>query len=415
VSKLSALLPALVLFAAAPPASADAPAPSGSSGTAAVELTKEAPTRFYGIGFDYYLADDSGLNSTNYNNDIGQYFLPSWSFGKVWFKGTRFNTMKLSGRFLLTRALSGYDEANYSQYSDNGYAVRCSNLTPSANGGTIDPSQVQRCQYSSNYRWDYSDIWLTLSNPKIYTVPYAKVDLNPSIRIILPTSLESRYQTLRLSLTGTLGLARSFLDGKIAIGYSFGFTKYFHQYTSPGVSQDGAPLQNTLVSQGLSTSDIAPTNANFLNDPSHVGTIGGYNPNYSFMHIISADVSPIDKLTITGLYILIDAFAYAAPCSYSVNGVPYDLCSTGQAVAGNSGSNILYVGHKDQQVFWLTVSYQVTDYLGLSVAWINWAPQRKPDGSIRQPFISTDYDAFTTVSIGATVSLEKAAAKIFYR
>jgi hypothetical protein len=131
------------------------------------------------------------------------------------------------------------------------------------------------------------------------------------------------------------------------------------------------------------------------------------------MHIFGVDFAPTEKLSFSALYILIDAFAYAAPCNITFNGMPLNVCANGDAVAANSGSNILRVGHKDTQVLWLTAGYQVLDWLNLNIAWINWAPQRKPDGSIRQPFISTNYDAFTTVSFGATVSIEKAAGKIF--
>ncbi len=400
----------IALLATASPALADNPsgAPGGS-----IEVKKEAPTRFYGFGLDFTMWDSTGLNAVNYSNSMAFLFEPSWNLGKVFFPGTRFSRLAIAGRWLINREFAGYDEAQYSQYSNNGYAVRCSNLTPSTNGGTVDPNAVNRCQYDSAYRTDQGDIWLTVKNPKIVTIPYAQININPSIRFVLPASAESRYQTMYFSMSPAIGANRSFFDGKLTVGYSFLFTKYFNQYTTPGQATDGAPLRDTLVSNNLQFADIAPTNANFLTDPSHVGTIGGYNPNYGFMHIFAVDVAPTDKLSISALYLLIDTFAYAAQCQYTVNGQPYDLCTAGDQVAQNSGSNILRVGHKDSQVLWITVGYQVLDWLNINAAWINWAPQRKPDGSLRQPFISTNYDAFTSISLGATVTIEKAAAKIF--
>ncbi len=252
-----------------------------------------------------------------------------------------------------------------------------------------------------------------MKNPKIITIPYALININPGLSLVLPTSAESQYATLRAAPGASLGATRSFLDGKLTIGYSFWFTKYFQQYTTPGVRTDGPQLQQQVVAAGYEYTDVESTTANFLADPAHVGTIGGYNPNYSFRHTFSVDINPIEKLSISALYILIDAFAYAAPCQTTINGVPYDLCNAGDAVAANSGSNILRVGHKDSQIFWLTVGYDVFDWLNVNIAWINSSPQRKPDGSLRQPFISTDYDAFTTINLGASISIEKAAAKLF--
>jgi hypothetical protein len=394
---------------------ADSPAPTTAATATTVLAQKDEAPRFWGFSFDYSLYDGTGLNATNYTNSITQYFEPAWSPGKLWLRGTRFKTLTLAGRFALTRALAGYDDANFSQYSDNGYAVRCSNLQVSSTG-TVDPNAVQRCQYSANYRWDYGDIWLTVKNPKIVTIPFLKVDINPSLRFILPTSLESQYQTLRLATAYSLGATRTFWKDKITLGYSFGFTKYFHQYTTPGESTSGAPLKNDLVAAGYGASDIAPSTANFLSDPSKVGTINGLNPDFGFTHIFSVDVAPIDKLNFTLLYLLIDAYSYPATCDpINVAGVGLvNDCANANTVAkvsngvGTAGRQI-----KDSQVLWVTVGYQVTDYLNLSLAWINWAPLRKPDNSYRQGIISTNYDAFTTVNFGATLSIEKVAAKLF--
>ena len=59
----------------------------------------------------------------------------------------------------------------------------------------------------------------------------------------------------------------------------------------------------------------------------------------------------------------------------------------------------------------LAVSYQALDWLGISLAWINWAPMQKLDSSYRQGIISTDYDAFTTIQLGATITIDKLVAR----
>src|SRR5437016_3104124 len=77
----------------APLARADGPT---GGATVTAEVKKEAPLRFYGFGFDYSLYLGTGLNTINYSAAIDQYFIPSWSLGKLAFKGTRFERMTLS-------------------------------------------------------------------------------------------------------------------------------------------------------------------------------------------------------------------------------------------------------------------------------------------------------------------------------
>jgi hypothetical protein len=383
---------------------------SVGSGAPTTEVKQEGPPRFYGLGLDFALFDGTGLNAVNYNNSLSMYFVPTWAAGHYFdpMRRTRFSTFTVSLRFALTRPLAGYDDANYSEYSDNGYAVRCSNLAPSSSG-TVDPNQVRRCQYDSNFRWDPGDLWLSFSNPKIYQIPYALIDINPGVRLVFPTSLESRYQTMRLSATALLGASRRLLGDKLKFGYTFGFTKYFHEWTTPGESPDGAPLRDQLVTNGYEFSDIAPNTNSFLADPSRVGTIGGYNPDFGFTHYFTVDYAPTEKWSISLLYLLFDTFAY--PAHLNNVGVGVGDTTNVEANCRTVSQGPCGRGHKDTQVLWITVGYQVTDYLGLSLSWINWAPLRYPDNSYRQGVISTDYNAFTQVNFGATLSIEKLAGK----
>ena len=98
--------------------------------------------------------------------------------------------------------------------------------------------------------------------------------------------------------------------------------------------------------------------------------------------------------------------------AFVVIGLHHVIGARARRLAQNSGSNVLRQGHADSQIFWATVSYQALDWLGVSLSLITASPQRHPDGTPRQPFLSVDYNAFSQVSFGATVSLEKAAAKL---
>jgi hypothetical protein len=328
---------------------------------------------------------------------------------------SRFRNLSIGARFVVTQELAGTSDEFFGGNSNATPARTCSNLQP-GDGGIIDPSQVQRCNPQANdRRADYSDLYLTVRNPKIYTIPKLRVSLNPAFRFIFPTSAESRYQTLRLGITPSLSLSRSFWRDRIRVGYGLGFTKYFHQYTTPQINPSA---QGAATTQGDNPYDgvVGAGLSNYYVDPSRVGTVGGRNTNYSLAHTINGGVVVSSKWSVDVLYIIIDAFAYdTGSCMVTTEGVTVNTCQAGDAVAARSGSSVTRPGHKDNQIFWATVNYQAYDWLGASLAWINSAPLQKPDSSYRQGIISTDYNAFTTVQLSATVAIDRLAGKIWKR
>src|SRR5207302_1374806 len=176
---------------------------SAAGTVVSVDAKADTKPRFYGLVFDLTMADGSGLNSVghNYRNDFVWYFEPAWNIGKMYLRGTRWQTLRLEARFSLTANVSGTDEANFSGYSNStGPQGTCGN--PSINdNGTVDPGSVAYCSPKpNNRRADYSDTFLTLRNPRIYTIPKIGVAINPSFRVVLPTSAESQYATLVMSL-----------------------------------------------------------------------------------------------------------------------------------------------------------------------------------------------------------------------
>ena len=408
-------LAALVLLT---PVAAHADASSVAGGSNTLTKEREAP-RFYGLGFEYSIYDTSGLNKFNYTNTLDNYFFPSWSLGRVFFRGTRFSSLALGGRFVVTQPLAGYSDEFFTGTSGSGRLTPCSNLTPSANG-SIDPTQVMRCPYNTTHRTDYSDIRLTLSNRAIYTIPKVGIAINPAFALLIPASEQSRVATLQASITPSLGASRSFLDGKISLGYSFSFTKYFYRNntkvfdSTPGAlngTSTGDPTLNQSQG-GVSAQDVQSNWANFLADPSRGNGSGRNNANFGLGHIFTLDLQPIDKLGFTFIYWINSAYDYPVSCASTVNGQPHDLCATGAAVAANSGSRTLETGVRDSQIFWVSANYQLLDWLALSASYITVSSVRKDDGSRRQPFISTNYDGLTTVSLGLSVTIEKAVARL---
>jgi hypothetical protein len=405
---------AVGLLVTAKVASAQTRGLSSIDGPASVnETAKKIP--LYGLSFDFTVGDGSGLNGVghNYRNDLNFYFEPTWNIGARFIKSGPFKRLSLVGRFAVTQNLSGTDPSNFSGNSNSsGPQGTCSNLQPSTNGGVIDPTKVGYCNPAANdRRADYSDLWFTLRVPAIYTIPKIGVNINPSLRFIFPTSAESRFATLRFAFTPTLAFSKTLWHDRISLSYGLGVTKYFHQYKTAGID----PKDGTANAQGGNFYDGVQGVglSNFYVDPARAGDGGFNNTSFSVLNTFSAAYAINQKWSVDLLYILIHGFAYSTACNVAAYGAEIDTCQTGDAVAGNSGSSLSHNGQKlPFQVFSASVGYQPFNWLGLSLSWINAAPLQKPNGSFRQGIISTDYNAFTTVFLGSTVTIDKLVARV---
>jgi hypothetical protein len=374
-----------------------------------------AKPRFYGFSFDFTMADQTGLNAVgqNYRNDLAFYFEPTWNFGRMYLSKTPFKNMHLAARFIVTQNLAGVDESNFTgNINAAGPQGTCSNILPSANGGVVDPTMVQYCNpVGADRRTDYGDLWLTLRAPGVYKIPKIEVAINPSIRFIAPTSVQSRFSGLQTAITGFLGLGRSFWKSRIRLGYSLGFTKNFHSQTTTAYKGGNTTAEGATTQGGNPYDGISSGLSNFYSDPTRTGPLGGPNTNFTVMNIISGGVQFHEKVSFDLLYFTINGFAYDQTCQVQVNGVTEDICANGNAVAAASGSTLNRPGKRDSQVLWASLNYSPLDWLTLTLAWINFAPMQNPNSTYRQGIFSADYNSFSSLSLGATVSLDTFAAK----
>jgi hypothetical protein len=374
---------------------------------------KADTVRFGGLAFDFSISDSMGLNGVgqNYRNELNFYFEPRWDIGRKWFAGTRFRTFGIAWRFAVTQPLTGVDEGYFRGTGGlAGPQGTCGD--PTINNGMLDATTVGYCNPQSNdYRTGYSDIWMTFRNPRIYTIPKLGININPSVRMFFPVSQESRYQTLQFALSPILSLSRSFWKDRLNFALGVIYTKNFHRYTSPQLSPEGG----TTATQGGNPYDgiMGAGLSNMYNDPSRTGTLSGYNVSQSLLYIINGGISFNDQWSFDALYLIRNSFLYDNSCVTEMHGYTINTCDTGNAVAGSSGSYLERPGVRDAQILWLTLAYQPTDWVGLNLMWINWAPLTKPDGSFRQGIISTDYNAFTTLSLGVTFSIDRIANRIW--
>jgi hypothetical protein len=369
----------------------------------------DKPPRFYGFTGEITFADASGLNGVgqNYRNDLTWYFQPRWQIGRMFLRGTRWAGLTLAARFIVTQNLTGVDPQNF---SGNG------GPSPMGTCGVLDPTTVGYCNYEQPARrTDYSDLWLTLAAPRIYTIPKLGLNLNPSLRFILPTSLQSRQANTVMSITAFLGLGRAFFNGKWRVGYSFGFNKWFQ--TQPTGSR---PYSNgQVVVQGGNPWDggAGANLANFLLDPTSGSAVdrsgeGTWNTNFTLQNIFSTGVQLHEKVSFDLLYFTGSSQGVTGPCTVQVQGYTIDTCATGAAVASSSGTWLDRPGWRHSQVLWASLDYNPLDWLTLTLAYITVAPMYHPNGTYQQAIISADYNAYTTVQLGATFAIDGIAAKV---
>jgi hypothetical protein len=368
---------------------------------------KPAPPLAYGgVMFDYTILDNTSLNTLNYTNQIIHYFEPSWALGKFALDGTAFSKLMISGRLSLTNNLAGYDPAAFEPNGDLGPATPCSTVKQSGSG-VVDPNSIQRCETNGLHRSQWSDVWLTAALPRAATIPETGIHVSPSFRLILPTSLEAQFATLNLATALSVNLSRAFLADTLTFGFSLGGTKYWHRNTTPLVTAAPDALGAGFVANTFSSSTVSGNSGDFYADPARAGG-DNINPQWGVTNLVSVDYAPVKKLSFSVLYIQLHSFSYdqGASCPGVYGGLYTDPCAKTNEVALRSNGSGAGGRHiSDTQIFWATVNYQVLPWFGLSLAWINAAPLRHPDNSLRQPFVSTDYNAFTNVSLGATFQL----------
>ena len=81
-----------------------------------------------------------------------------------------------------------------------------------------------------------SDTLLTIRYQSAYKIPVLGISISPYFRIAAPTSYESQYRDLYLSVTPAFDLQK--LIGPVLVTYIFRFTKNFNKYTVATVPKD---------------------------------------------------------------------------------------------------------------------------------------------------------------------------------
>lgn len=381
----------------------------------------EKPLYFNGLGMDFSLSDSSGTYAGEhlYQNSWAMYLLPSWKAGERFFKNQpALKRLTVSGRFILSGEFAGTgDQYRTGNVDPSSQHTGCATPTP-GNGGVVDTSNLAYCQSGSGRRADYSDIGLA-ARDTVYTVPRAEIAITPGLATAIPLSAESRAKGFITSLQPSVALGRTFLQKKLSAKYSFGFTKYFYSSNVPVYRNiDGSNVNDGQGTRDARNPQLGAGAVSSTGLEQFATGPGGFNPSYGVSHIFDVTVAPTEKFSVLVRYVLADTFKQSAPgCTFNAGpgaGV-VDLCQNDQAVAGHSGAQVLGRGDSGSQQFWVSADYQLLDYLGAGVALITAAPQRHPDGSWQQPFLTTDAKNYSSLNFSLTLTTEALAAKLLHK
>lgn len=231
----------------------------------------------------------------------------------------------------------------------------------------FDLSQELTTSYGTTTTKKYqvmpSDTLLTVKYSNLYTIPKAKINFSPFIRITAPTSYESAYRDLYLALALGFDLTRTF--GPIFLDYTIRASKSFNKYTVATVKVDKS--KPVAVARVKGNEELA---GNLI-------ATGSNNVEWSLYNSILGSWMINDKWSVSLWFAILNSWTY--------NSYPKDEYSAPQAKAGR--------GQRDYVFSQIDVTFQPWAYVGFS-AGISTAylpPKTQDNRSFRFPFF--DYSS----------------------
>ena len=341
--------------------------------------------------------DVSGVtgDSESYANQLSLVMAPSLKLGRLRKWHPRVDPIRLQLELSVSAELSGNDGsfrgAHYSSPAllPGGAEAIAINEVGSVSGAST--GQVE----GTGRRALLSDLWLGISQPALYRVPWIGLDLGARLSFTFPTSASSRASGLIMALGSGVTLSRT-LFSRLELSYSLRYVQYLYRYTTSEVE----------------TLSAEPVKINGRVEPlytPHRGTV--LNPSFGVINELAASVRVIKGLSVSASYSLTHSFTYALD-SVSLDGQPLaDPCADGQAVADAVGGAVVGCGERTQRDthwFRLDLSYQVLPALSVTLGLNTLQPVRHEGGGISNPFVQTIPTAnYTTVELGLQADLER--------
>jgi len=345
------------------------------------------------------LWDVSGVtgDSESYENQVSLVLAPAIKLGRLRRWHPLVDPIRIQLELSVSVELSGNDGrfrgAHYSSPAlmPGGAEAIAINDVGSVSGA--DSGQVD----GTGRRALLSDLWLGVSQPALYRIPYANVDLGARLSFTFPTSVSSRASGLILALGSGVTLSRT-LFSRLELSYSLRYVQYLYRHTT---SEVDTLSEEPVQINGRTESVYTPHRGNVL------------NPSFAVINELAASVSIIKGLSISASYSLTNSFTYALEPVTLADQPLADPCADGQAVAAAAGGEVVACGdraQRDSHWFRLDVSYRVLPALTVTLGLNTLQPVRHEGGGVSNPFVQTIPTAnYTTLELGLQADLERTA------
>lgn len=201
-----------------------------------------------------------------------------------------------------------------------------------------------------------SDTLFTLKYQNLATIPWAKIQFSPFIRLVAPTSYESQYRDLYLATGFGFDLSRKL--GPFVLVYTFRFNKNFNKYTVATVDKSYDKPVIAVRSGGAE-------------DLGSVVATGSNNISFSVFNSVMGSWLINDQWTFTLMWAVANAWTYFVG--------PDDIYKAPDAKAGRGQQDLMY-GVVD-------LTYQPWEHFGFSLGLYTVQPVKTADNkTIRFPF-----------------------------
>lgn len=235
---------------------------------------------------------------------------------------------------------------------------------------------------------NWEDIWVDLVYSPVWTVPRAKIEITPSLRLVLPTSKLARAETQYIGIAPGFSLSRTFhLPRRLSLelSYAFRYTKYLNQYST--LQYQGQPLAGCAA-----TPDSGNCGAGLQSGASAVS--------HQLFNMLAADLHVTRKLTVE---------VFVAFFNYLTYGVPSATVTlTGGETVTLGPDPVMNVNHRATIWYMFSADYQVHPIVKLGLAVSTWTPQLAPDSTYNAPFVNR----YTQFVLSTTVALDHVVANV---
>jgi hypothetical protein len=333
-----------------------------------------------------------------------------WSFGKVFWPKTKvLNAFKARLTFRVQNEMVGtdprYRTTNFANPNYSGSQMEY--LPISDQGGYLDESdahQTDRTVSGAYRRADYSDVWLTIMNSSLYTIPKAKINIDAALRVTLPTSLQSRNKGLRTYIMSYAGLTRGFslpYNMKLFAGYGFYWVHYFWKSDVPHTKDNFDSWEDPNT--GVSSTDDYDYPAS------------SYNPHDAVYNSLWVNLNFLKKFNFYVDYTYMWIAPYQ-PDDYCIvdlgNGTTTNACENTYDVRGYSRPQPWEM--RTSQMFTMSLSYAPLPYLKVAAGLTTVAPERKPNSQdYQQAFLVTNYNRYSMFMLNLTFYTGKLLKSVY--